>query len=40
MTTSQEESDRRQGYGLGCNNYIPKAVDDSDFVELIKQLGM
>ncbi|MGM3306911.1 response regulator [Anabaena sp. WFMT] len=40
LTTSNEESDRLQGYGLGCNSYIRKPVDYDQFVGVIRQLGM
>ncbi|MBD2665563.1 response regulator receiver protein [Richelia sinica FACHB-800] len=40
LTTSNEESDRLQGYSLGCNSYICKPVDYDQFVHVIQQLGM
>ncbi|MBD2294981.1 response regulator [Anabaena sphaerica FACHB-251] len=40
LTTSHEESDRLQGYSLGCNSYIRKPVDFDQFVNVIQQLGM
>ncbi|MTJ10035.1 MULTISPECIES: response regulator [unclassified Anabaena] len=40
LTTSHEESDRLQGYGLGCNSYIRKPVEYSEFVNVMKQLGI
>ncbi|MEA5551463.1 response regulator [Anabaena cylindrica UHCC 0172] len=40
LTTSNEERDRLQGYGLGCNSYIRKPVDYDQFVDVIQQLGM
>ncbi|AFZ59081.1 response regulator [Anabaena cylindrica FACHB-243] len=40
LTTSNEESDRLQGYGLGCNSYIRKPVDYDQFVSVMQQLGM
>lgn len=40
LTTSHEESDRLQGYGLGCNSYIRKPVDYDQFMNVIQQLGM
>ncbi|MEA5576484.1 response regulator [Anabaena sp. UHCC 0451] len=39
LTTSLEESDRLQGYGLGCNSYIRKPVDYDQFVNAMKQIG-
>lgn len=38
LTTSHEESDRLQGYGLGCNSYIRKPVDYDQFVNIMQQL--
>ncbi len=40
LTTSYEESDRLQGYSLGCNSYIRKPVNYSEFVNVMKQLAM
>ncbi|WP_413173137.1 response regulator [Anabaena azotica] len=40
LTTSHEESDRLQGYSLGCNSYIRKPVDYDQFVKILHQLGM
>ncbi|MBK1987825.1 response regulator [Sphaerospermopsis aphanizomenoides BCCUSP55] len=40
LTTSHEESDRLQGYSLGCNSYICKPVDYDQFVNILQQLGM
>ncbi|WP_016949855.1 response regulator [Anabaena sp. PCC 7108] len=40
LTTSHEESDRLQGYGLGCNSYIRKPVDYDEFVNVIQQIGV
>ncbi|MFM2063561.1 MAG: hypothetical protein RLZZ507_3232 [Cyanobacteriota bacterium] len=39
LTTSLEESDRLQGYGLGCNSYIRKPVDYDQFVNAMQQIG-
>jgi two-component system response regulator len=40
LTTSHEESDLIQGYGLGCNSYIRKPVDYDQFVNVIQQMGL
>lgn len=40
LTTSQEESDRLEGYRLGVNSYIRKPVDFSQFAESVKSLGL
>ncbi|WP_353931923.1 response regulator [Okeanomitos corallinicola TIOX110] len=40
LTTSDEESDRLKGYGLGCNSYIRKPVNYEQFLNVIQQMGM
>lgn len=40
LTTSNEESDRLKGYGLGCNSYIRKPVDYEQFLNVIQQMGL
>jgi len=40
LTSSNEEQDRMQGYGLGANSYVRKPVDFEQFVEAAKQLGL
>jgi two-component system, response regulator len=40
LTSSNEEQDRMQGYGLGANSYVRKPVDFAHFVEAAKQLGL
>jgi two-component system, response regulator len=40
LTSSNEERDRLQGYGLGANSYIRKRVDFAAFVEAVRQLGL
>ena len=40
LTSSNEERDRIQGYGLGANSYVRKPVDFEQFVEAIRQLSL
>src|SRR6266550_4896511 len=40
MTSSKEERDLVNGYGLGANSYIQKPVDFDQFRETVKQVGM
>lgn len=39
LTSSREDQDLVQGYGLGANSYIRKPVDFQQFVEAIRQIG-
>ena len=39
MTSSREESDLIEGYGLGANSYIQKPVDFDDFRNTVKNAG-
>lgn len=40
LTSSNEEQDRINGYGLGANSYIRKPVEFGSFIEAVKQLGL
>jgi CheY-like chemotaxis protein len=40
LTSSNEESDRIAGYGLGANSYVRKPVDFGQFAESVRQLGL
>jgi two-component system response regulator len=40
LTSSKEEADLINGYSLGCNSYIRKPVDFSQFMGTVKQLGL
>ncbi len=40
LTSSLEEKDVINGYGLGANSYIRKPVDFGQFVESVRQLGL
>jgi two-component system, response regulator len=40
LTSSKQESDRMKGYELGCNSYVQKPVDFSQFAEAVKILGL
>lgn len=39
LTSSKEERDLAQGYGLGANSYIQKPVDFDQFRETVKNAG-
>jgi two-component system, response regulator len=40
LTSSKEESDLVTSYDLGVNSYIRKPVDFTEFVDVIKQIGV
>jgi two-component system response regulator len=40
LTSSIEEQDRINGYGLGANSYVRKPVDFKQFNESARQLGL
>ena len=40
LTSSNEEQDRVNGYGLGANSYVRKPVDFNQFSEAARHLGL
>jgi two-component system response regulator len=40
LTSSNEEQDRVNGYGLGANSYVRKPIDFGQFIEAVRQLGL
>ena len=40
LTTSNEEKDRLNGYGLGANSFVRKPVEFGQFIEGVRQLGL
>jgi two-component system response regulator len=40
LTSSKEDEDLKRGYMLGCNSYIRKPVDFTQFTEAVKTLGL
>ncbi len=40
LTSSKEDPDLLRAYQLGCNSYIRKPVDFTQFTESVRQLGL
>ncbi len=40
LTSSKEQQDIVNGYGLGANSYVRKPVDFQHFVDAVRQLGL
>jgi len=40
LTTSKEEQDLINSYKLGCNSYVRKPVDFTEFINAARQLGL
>lgn len=40
LTSSDEESDRLQGYRNGCNSFVRKPIDFAEFAETVARLGI
>ena len=40
LTSSNEQQDIVNGYGLGANSYVRKPVDFQHFLDAVKQLGL
>jgi len=40
LTTSNEEQDLINSYKLGCNSYVRKPVDFTEFINAARQLGL
>jgi two-component system, response regulator len=40
LTSSKEQQDIANGYGLGANSYVRKPVDFQQFVDAVRQLGL
>ena len=40
LTSSNEEQDRVNGYGLGANSYVRKPIDFGQFMDTVRQLGL
>jgi len=39
LTSSAEQEDILNGYGLGANSYVRKPVDFDEFIKMVRQLG-
>ena len=40
LTSSNEEQDRIDGYGMGANSYVRKPVDFTQFLDAARHLGL
>ena len=40
LTSSSEDRDLAEGYAGGCNSYVVKPVDFTQFAEAVRQLGL
>jgi len=40
LTSSREDRDMIEAYGLGANSYVRKPVDFTEFTQAVKQLGL
>ena len=40
LTSSNEDRDRADGYGLGANSYVRKPVEFTEFASAVHQLGV
>lgn len=40
LTSSNEEQDRINGYGLGANSYVRKPIDFGQFIDAVRHLGL
>jgi len=40
ITSSDEQRDMTESYHLGCNSYVRKPVNFTDFVDAVRQLGL
>jgi two-component system, response regulator len=40
LTTSKEQEDLINGYRSGCNSYIRKPVDFTEFIHAVQQIGL
>jgi CheY-like chemotaxis protein len=40
LTSSKEERDLMESYSLGCNSYVRKPVDFTQFLDATRQLGL
>ena len=40
LTSSNEEQDRINAYGLGANSYVRKPIDFGQFIDAVRNLGL